>query len=110
MDVSLGYGGGSGHGIDLVFAKGPDFAVVEAKAGTGLGRLKTYSGIRQGSLAYNMDRLQQYIDRDLPNRAFAEMLYDRAARGDLLSYATFYRGGKVYELPPGWPGVPAVRH
>jgi hypothetical protein len=76
----------------------------------GLGNLKTYGGLRQGSQSYNIDRLKKYLYYgdgtydDLVNTLLNEAMNDQ-----LESFASFYRGKKLYELPRGWPEIPAKR-
>jgi hypothetical protein len=103
---------GGCHGVDLVFRSKSGYAIVEAKAGAGLGRLKTCTGLRQGSVEYNISRLQRYLDHsnNHANDDLARTLLDEAGSGRLESFGTFYRGGlAVYELLIGWPLVPAIR-
>ncbi|NJD27986.1 MAG: RHS repeat-associated core domain-containing protein [Chloroflexi bacterium] len=109
LDASLAYRGR--QGLDLAFFNSTTgrYAVVEAKAGTGLGRLKTYSGLRQGTAAYNESRLQRYLRYgDGVNDALVNTLLGELRARRLESFATFYRGSTTYELPLLWPGVPAV--
>ena len=58
-DASLSYRGN--QGVDLVFNNGSDYAILEVKHAGVLNRLITYSGLRQGSNAYNASRLQRYL-------------------------------------------------
>lgn len=108
-DVSLHYRGN--QGLDLVFSNADNFAVVEAKHGKYLSSLKTYKGdLRQGSLDYNVSRLERYLDYgDGTHNTLVNRLLDDAYSGQLESFGTFYRSGKTYELPLGWPNVPAVQ-
>ncbi len=39
----------------------------------------------------------------------ARTLLAEGRRGSVESYATFYRGGSVYQLPVGWPTITAIR-
>lgn len=106
-NVSLHYRGN--QGLDLIFrtASGelaivttPTYAVVEAKHGKGLESLSRDSlGRVQGSPAYNLHRLEMYLEQgDRSHIAFAEKLYDLAERRQLRSYATFYGTKSVYEF------------
>lgn len=107
-DVSLHYRGN--QGLDLVFSNSGSHAVVEAKHGAYLSSLKTYSGLRQGSLDYNISRLERYLDYgNGAHDVFVNQLLNEAAMGQLQSFGTFYRRGRIFELPPGWPAVPAVQ-
>jgi hypothetical protein len=107
-DVSLQYRGN--QGLDLVFSKAGAYAVAEAKAGASMSLLKTYKGgVRQGSLDYNISRLERYLEHgDGKNNVLVNKLLDEASVGRLESFATFYRSRKTYELPLGWPSVPQV--
>jgi hypothetical protein len=107
-DVSLHYRGN--QGVDLVFSQGQRYAVVEAKHGASLSLLKTYKfNLRQGSLDYNTSRLQRYLDfGDGTNDALVNLLLDKAAMGELDSFGAFYRGRSIFELPLGWPSIPAI--
>lgn len=102
-DVSLKYRGN--QGLDLVFTKNSQHAIVEAKHGKYLSSLDTYKGgLRQGSLDYNISRLERYLDfGDGKNSDFANRLLNDAYSGQLESFATLYRGQSTYELPIGWP-------
>ena len=102
-DVSLSYG--SGNGVDLAFSKGSGYAILEAKHAGGLSRLATdVGGMRQGSNAYNISRLERYLDLgDGANDAFANTLLKQARSGNVESFTSSYRAGKTYELPLGWP-------
>jgi len=106
-DVSLHYRGN--QGLDLVFSQGDQFAVVEAKHSQYLSSLKTYAGgLRQGSLDYNVSRLERYLQYgDGTNDVFANRLLDNAYAGQLESFTSLYRGRSTYELPIGWP-APSV--
>ncbi|MCO6045269.1 hypothetical protein NG895_15260, partial [Aeoliella sp. ICT_H6.2] len=107
-DVSLHYRGN--QGLDLIFSNSGRHAVVEAKHGSYLSSLRTYSGLRQGSLRYNVSRLNRYLDYgDGTHNAFVNQLLNEAATGQLESFGTFYRSGRIFELPPGWPTVPAIQ-
>ena len=108
-DVSLAYRGK--QGVDMVFSNAGVNAIVEAKAGASLSLLKTYKGgLRQGSDAYNISRLQRYMQYgDGVNDVFARQLLKEAKAGDLESFAAFYRSRSLYELPRTWPSVPAIR-
>jgi hypothetical protein len=104
LDASLSYRGN--QGIDLVFRHGQTgrFAIWEAKHGTGLGSLRTYSGLRQGSRAYNESRLNRYLRYgDGQHDALANNLLNGLRNGQVDSYASFYRGRSTYLLPNGWP-------
>ena len=59
-DVSLQY---RGHqGVDLVFSRDGQYAIVEAKHSQHLSSLQTYAGgLRQGSADYNISRLERYF-------------------------------------------------
>ncbi len=108
QDVSLHYRGN--QGLDLIFHNGSRYAVVEAKHGKYLSLLKTYKGgLRQGSLDYNISRLERYIQYgDGTHNTLTNQLLNEAYSGQLESFGTFYRNGRVLELPIGWPNVPAV--
>jgi hypothetical protein len=108
-DVSLHYRGN--QGIDLVFSQGQRFAVVEAKHGASMSLLETYQGgLRQGSLQYNISRLQRYLQfGDGTQNAVANQLLIEARAGRLDCFATFYRSKRIFELPAGWPNVPAIQ-
>jgi hypothetical protein len=107
-DVSLHYKGN--QGLDLVFSKGEQWAVNEAKHGGSLSKLETYSGLRQGSNEYNISRLERYLQYgDGTHNAVANDLLNAAQAGKLESFASFYRKGATYELPMNWPRVPAIR-
>jgi hypothetical protein len=106
IDQSFQYGGESGHGLDLVFqhSVSGEYAILEAKAGEGLGSLTTSNGLRQGSELYNQSRLERYIRAandglvDNPNPQLAQTILDAARQGDVASYASFYKGQKLYQL------------
>lgn len=112
-DVDLRYRGE--QGIDQVYSQMDvdRFAIVENKSARGTGALATDAGgLRQGSLSYNIDRLQKYIK--FGDGAFeeeAQFLLQAARRGDVESMATFLRSKRVLEFPPGWPtsGSPKKR-
>lgn len=108
-DISLKYRGN--QGLDLTFSKGSQYAIVEAKHGKYLSSLDTYAGgLRQGSVDYNISRLERYLQYgDGKNAAFANRLLTDAYSGKLDSFATFYRGRSIYELPLGWPKVPGLK-
>ncbi len=108
QDVSLHYRGN--QGLDLLFSNGSRNAVVEAKHGAYLSSLKTYKGgLRQGSLDYNISRLERYLQHgDGTHNNLANQLLDEAYMGQLESFGTFYRSDRVLELPVGWPNVPAI--
>jgi len=112
-DVNLRYAGNRGqHGVDLVFSRHGRYAITEAKHGKGLGSLKKDTlGMRQGSRAYNVDRINRYLDHgDGKHADFAERLLDEIARGRTRSFATFYRSRRISELPNSWPaGGRAIR-
>jgi hypothetical protein len=107
-DVSLQYRGN--QGLDLIFSNAGRYAVTEAKAGASLSLLKTYKGgLRQGSLDYNISRLERYLDYgDGTHNGLVNKLLDEASMGRLESFGTFYGSRRIYELPMGWPSVPAV--
>jgi hypothetical protein len=106
-DVSLAYRGR--QGVDLVFSRGSRHAVVEAKHGPYLSSLKTYSGLRQGSLQYNISRLQRYVQYgDGTHNTLANQLLREARTGQLDSFGAFYRSGRLLELPTAWPNIPAI--
>uniref|UniRef100_UPI0036F2CDB1 RHS repeat-associated core domain-containing protein n=1 Tax=Tautonia marina TaxID=2653855 RepID=UPI0036F2CDB1 len=109
QDVSLRYRGN--QGLDLIFHNGSRHAVVEAKHGKSLSLLKTDKGcLRQGSLDYNISRLERYIQYgDGTHNHLANQLLNEAYIGQLESFGTFYRSGRVLELPIGWPNVPPIR-
>ncbi len=94
-----------------MFSKGSQFAVVEAKHGKYLSLLKTYQGnLRQGSHGYNVSRLERYLQwGDGTHNGFVNRILDDASVGQLESFVTFYRSGRVLELPLGWPQVKAVQ-
>ena len=101
-DVSLHYSGNKG--LDLVFSRAGRYAIVEAKHGSYLSSLKTWGGLRQGSGPYNVSRLQRYLRYgDGTHNVMVNTLRAEAAAGRLESFATFYRSGRIYELPTGWP-------
>jgi YD repeat-containing protein len=108
-DVSLKFRGN--QGVDLVFSKGDDFAIAEAKHGGSLSALaKDSRGLRQGSNDYNISRLERYLKYgDGTYNATANQLLNKAYNNDLKSFASFYRAGATYELPVQWPKVPAIR-
>jgi RHS repeat-associated protein len=107
-DISLAYRGR--QGVDAVYSKGGQYAILESKAGSWLSSLRTYSGLRQGSMEYNQSRLQRYMRwGDGTNNQLAEVLLDEAGIGQLKSFASFYRSRRLYELPLGWPDVGAIR-
>src|SRR5207302_3785690 len=107
-DISLAYRGR--QGVDLLFSQNNSFAILEAKAGTGLSSLETYGGLRQGSLEYNISRLDRYLQYgNGANNEFAQRLLNEAYSGNLGSYASFYRGDSLYELPQLWPKIPAIK-
>lgn len=105
--------GGGRQGLDLVFFNPATerFAVVEAKAGSGIKRLATYrDGLRQGSFGYIESRLQRYLTYSPDQRSanLVRTLLGEVRAGRLESYATFYRGGRTYELPLDWPAEAAI--
>jgi hypothetical protein len=105
VDASLQYRGV--QGIDLLFKRTGYYAATEAKAGASLSLLRTYSGLRQASAMYNVSRLQRcalYGDRQV--MMIANDLIQNSF--SLYSYATFYRSRLVFELPIGWPSIPAI--
>lgn len=110
-DASLHYRGN--QGVDLVFSKGEKFAIVEAKYSKYLSSLrKDKGGIRQGSLDYNISRLERYMQYGNGEHSdLAQKLVQHAARGQLESFTTLYKGRATYELPIGWPdpSVPAIK-
>ncbi|CAN7568470.1 Ig-like domain repeat protein [Acidovorax sp. LjRoot129] len=108
-DVSLKYRGN--QGLDLVFSNQGKYAIVEAKHGKYLSSLETYAGgLRQGSVDYNISRLERYVQYgDGKNVTFANRLLNDAYSGQLDSFATMYRGKSLYQLPLGWPKVPALK-
>lgn len=72
--------------------------------------LKNYSGLRQGSFQYNVSRLQRYLQfGDGTHNQFVNQLLSEAAAGRLDSFASFYKSGRLFELPAGWPSVPAIQ-
>lgn len=111
-NASLKYRGN--QGLDLVFSSQGRYAVVEAKHGSSLSSLKTYSGnLRQGSNNYNVSRLQRYLDfGDGKHDALVNQMLNEAAKGRLESFATFYRGGRTFQLPTQlhsqWPRVAPI--
>ena len=69
----------------------------------------TYSGLRQGTSAYNLSRLNRYLQfGDGASSTLARNLISELTNGRLESFASFYRGGEIYELPATWPGMPAI--
>ena len=98
------------QGLDLIFHNGSRYAVVEAKHGKYLSLLKTYKhNLRQGSLDYNISRLERYLDYgDGTHNVLARQLLNEANMGQLESFGTFYRSGRILEFPIGWPDVPAI--
>lgn len=109
QDVSLKYKGN--QGLDLIFSDGARHAVVEAKHGASLNSLTTdINGLRQGTLAYNVDRLRKYLKYgDGTHNKLANQLIAEGQTGQLESFATLYRSGRAFELPAGWPTIPAVK-
>ena len=107
-DVSLAYSGR--QGVDLVFSKGSGYAIAEAKHGTSLSSFQTYRGrLRQGSLDYNISRLQRYLQRgDGSNDILVHRLLGDAYVGQLESFGSLYRSGRLLEFPVPWPSVPAI--
>jgi len=97
----------------LVFSQGENFAIVEAKAGQYLSSLKTdRSGLRQGSLDFNVSRLERYLEYgNGGHNGFVNKLLDDAFSGKLESFTSLYKGRTTYELPIGWPApsVPALK-
>ncbi len=91
---------GSNNGLDMIFqnTKTGEFAILEAKHGEGLGSLKTYSGLRQGSEGYNLDRLSKYIDAGGEHVEFARQLRTSLIDGKVESYASFYRGDTLVKF------------
>lgn len=85
QDVSLHYRGNPG--LDLIFHNGSRYAVVEAKYGKYLSPLKTYKGgLRQGSLDYNISRLERYIQYgDGTHNTLTNQLLNEAYSGQLES-------------------------
>ena len=75
-----------------------------------LGSLQTYNGgLRQGTSAYNVNRLQRYLDfGDGTHDALVDQLLNEASLGRLDSYATFYRSGRTLQLPANWPTASAI--
>jgi hypothetical protein len=108
-DVSLAYRGR--HGVDLVFSKAGRYAITEAKHGNSLSLFKTYKGgLRQGSLDYNISRLERYLQHgDGTNNALANRLLNDAFGGQLDSFGSLYRSGELYEFPLGWPNIPEIK-
>lgn len=106
-DVSLHYRGN--QGVDLVFSKNGQYAIVEAKHSQYLSSLQTYAGgLRQGSMDYNISRLERYLQHgDGVHNLFVNRLLDDVYVGQLESFVSLYRGRSTYELPMGWP-VPSV--
>jgi hypothetical protein len=100
VDASLQYSGNKG--IDLLFKRVGIYATAEAKAGDRLSLLRTYGGLRQGSDSYNASRLMRYLMRgNGQNNMLVEHLFNNVF--NLESFASFYRGKLLYELPHGWP-------
>jgi len=100
LDESFSYKGN--QGIDLAFrhSETGNLAILEAKHGTGLGSLSTYKGpLRQGGNAYNIDRLEKYIDLN-PNANvdLADDLIYGIRNNSVKSFGSFYRGNSLYEL------------
>tara|TARA_R110002073_G_scaffold247067_1_gene410034 strand:+ start:15409 stop:22194 length:6786 start_codon:yes stop_codon:yes gene_type:complete len=108
-DISLQYRGK--QGVDLVFSQADHYAIVEAKHGLYLSSLRTYKGdLRQGSLDYNISRMERYLDYGNGSHdILVNRLLDDAYTGQLGSFGAFYRSRKVYELPVGWPNIPAIQ-
>jgi hypothetical protein len=107
-DVSLAYRGR--QGVDAVFSRGSNYAILESKHGLGVSSLDVYSGLRQGSALYNRSRLLRYLQYgDSKNDALVRMLLQKQAAGQLESFASFYRWQRLYELPPAWPVTPTMR-
>ncbi len=108
QDVSLHYRGN--QGLDLIFYNGSRYAVVEAKHGRHLSLLKTDTrNLRQGSLDYNVSRLERYLQYGSGTHSdLVDKLLVEASLGQLESFGTFYRSGRVLELPLGWPTVSAI--
>lgn len=99
------------QGLDAVFSKTLGsrkvYAILEAKAGSGLSRLATYSGLRQGSAPYNLDRINNFL-RANPTDALARQLRTHARTDQLRSFASFLRGNRLYQLPQRWDSLPAL--
>jgi YD repeat-containing protein len=110
-DVSLSYG--NANGLDLLFSNEANYAVLEAKHAGGINRLITdASGLRQGSNAYNVSRLERYIEfGDGTHDALANTLLREANAGRLESFTSSYRAGKIQQLPLNWPdpAFPAIK-
>jgi RHS repeat-associated protein len=103
VDANLQYRGN--QGIDLVFEKNGSYAITEAKHSGGLASLSTdKSGLRQGSLDYNISRLRRYVKfGNGTYKALANTLLGEAYAGTLESFASLYRSQRMFELPAGWP-------
>lgn len=96
----------SNHGLDLIF-RGVDgnagrFALAEAKAGAGLGKLVTDSqGIRQGSYEFFRTRLKRGIIHGDPNaRALYRTLYSALRAGQADLFAGFAKNNSLFRLNP----------
>lgn len=100
LDESFLYRGN--QGIDLAFRHSDtgQFAILEAKHGSGLGLLSTYKGpLRQGGTGYNIDRLEKYTRfNNTANVNLAEDLIYGLRSGTVDNYASFYRGNSLYRL------------
>lgn len=108
-DASLHYN--ANQGLDLIFSNGSKYAVAEAKHGRYLSLLKTdKKGFRQGSLDYNIDRLQNYLQfGDGTHNTLVNRLLTEAYAGNLDSFATLFKSGRVFELPIGWPRIKGIK-
>ena len=61
-------------------------------------------------MAYNESRLERYLlySGTHLHDPLARTLRSEAASLRLESFASFHRGRALYELPSGWPLVPAI--
>lgn len=110
LDVALRYSGN--RGLDMLFVSGHfrrrQYDVLEAKGGRWqktLSALRWYGKHRQGSLGYNLDRMELLIDSGRAGRhpQFVKYLKSEIDAGRVGSYASLEASGRLYELPLGWP-------
>jgi hypothetical protein len=110
---SLQYG--AGNGLDGLFVSRTtgELAVWEFKGGgsqTGLGSLRTYDPVRQGSQAYIESRLARYSRSPDADVGLVSRLETAIANDQLNSFASFSGSRRTYQLPMNGnvirPGMP----
>lgn len=104
------------QGVDMVFMRNGEYAIVEAKTGqlfwNGMPRLRPDAkGLVQATPAWNADRLRNYLRfGDGEHNALAQTLLSESDAGRLRSFAAFYGEGKLYEIPSRFPQAQATSH